>query len=149
MGQAGQLGCVKQGVTFFAKLFFPRHYRNTFDAVQVYSDNALWLIQVPRLYDIYKLNNQITSFEDIIKNLFQPLFEATINPASHPDLHSFLQVESETARIELIIALQYVIGFDSVDDESKPENAMFDIDVAVSFSPQPNLFNQGVSSADS
>ena len=48
-----------------------------------------------------------------------------------------------------IIALQYVIGFDSVDDESKPENAMFDIDVAVSFSPQPNLFNQGVSSADS
>ena len=59
---------------------------------KVYSDNALWLIQVPRLYDIYKLNNQISSFEDIIKNLFQPLFEATINPASHPDLHSFLQV---------------------------------------------------------
>ena len=59
---------------------------------QVYSDNVLWLIQVPRLYDIYKLNNQISSFEDIIKNLFQPLFEATINPASHPDLHSFLQV---------------------------------------------------------
>jgi len=82
---------------------------------KVYSDNVLWLIQVPRLYDIYKLNNQISSFEDIIKNLFQPLFEATINPASHPDLHSFLQ---------------YVIGFDSVDDESKPENAMFDIDVA-------------------
>ena len=25
--------------------------------------------------------------------------------------------------------LQYVIGFDSVDDESKPENPMFDIDV--------------------
>ena len=126
-----------------------RPHKNTFDATQVYSDNALWLIQVPRLYDIYKLNNQITSFEDIIKNLFQPLFEATINPASHPDLHSFLQVESETARIELIIALQYVIGFDSVDDESKPENAMFDIDVAVSFSLQPNSFYQDVSSADS
>ena len=126
-----------------------RPHKNTFDAIQVYSDNALWLIQVPRLYDIYKLNNQITSFEDIIKNLFQPLFEATINPASHPDLHSFLQVENGTARIELFIALQYVIGFDSVDDESKPENAMFDIDVAVSFSPQPNSFNQDVSSADS
>ena len=25
--------------------------------------------------------------------------------------------------------LQYVIGFDSVDDESKPENPMFDVDV--------------------
>ena len=131
---------------FFAKLFCPamKPHKNTFDVI-----HALWLIQVPRLYDIYKLNNQITSFEDIIKNLFQPLFEATINPASHPDLHSFLQVENETARIELILALQYVIGFDSVDDESKPENAMFDIDVAVSFSPQPNSFNQDVSSADS
>jgi AMP deaminase len=47
---------------------------------------------VPRLYDIYKLNNGISCFEDIIKNLFQPLFEVTIDPASHPDLHSFLQV---------------------------------------------------------
>ena len=136
---------------FLPNYSFPamRPHKNTFDAIQVYSDNALWLIQVPRLYDIYKLNNQITSFEDIIKNLFQPLFEATINPASHPDLHSFLQVENETSKIELILALQYVIGFDSVDDESKPENAMFDIDVAVSFSPQPNSFNQDVSSADS
>ena len=25
--------------------------------------------------------------------------------------------------------LQYVTGFDSVDDESKPENPMFDVDV--------------------
>ena len=25
--------------------------------------------------------------------------------------------------------LQYIIGFDSVDDESKPENPMFDVDV--------------------
>ena len=82
---------------------------------QVYSDNVRWLIQVPRLYDIYRVNGGVTSFQDIIQNLFQPLFEATINPKSHPDLHSFLQ---------------YVIGFDSVDDESKPENAMFDADVA-------------------
>ena len=74
---------------------------------QVYSDNVLWLIQVPRLYDIYKLNNQISSFEDIIKNLFQPLFEATINPASHPDLHSFLQVlfvlSQKIQRVTLIL----------------------------------------------
>ena len=107
----------------------------------------MWLIQVPRLYDIYKLNNQISSFEDIIKNLFQPLFEATINPASHPDLHSFLQVslhfsqkissvkklpQSKKSQPHIYPLLQYVIGFDSVDDESKPENAMFDTDVTVS-----------------
>jgi len=82
---------------------------------QVYSDNVRWLIQVPRLYDIYRVNGGVSCFQDIIQNLFQPLFEATIDPESHPELHSFLQ---------------YVIGFDSVDDESKPENAMFDADVA-------------------
>jgi len=81
----------------------------------VYSDHVRWLIQVPRLYDIYRANGGVSCFQDIIQNLFQPLFEATIDPKSHPDLHSFLQ---------------YVIGFDSVDDESKPENAMFDADVA-------------------
>ena len=32
-----------------------------------------------------------------------------------------------------------MIGFDSVDDESKPENAMFDIDVPVSTSNQSNF----------
>jgi len=80
----------------------------------VYSDHNRWLIQVPRLYDIYRVHNSVDNFQDILKCLFQPLFEVTINPNSHPDLHKFLQ---------------YVTGFDSVDDESKPENAMFDIDV--------------------
>jgi len=82
---------------------------------KVYSDNVRWLIQVPRLYDIYKQSNGVHCFQDILQNLFQPLFEATINPSSHPELHSFLQ---------------YVSGFDSVDDESKPENTMFDAGVA-------------------
>jgi len=80
----------------------------------VYSDHNRWLIQVPRLYDIYRVHNSVDNFQDIIRCLFQPLFEVTIDPSSHPDLHKFLQ---------------YVTGFDSVDDESKPENAMFDIDV--------------------
>jgi len=79
-----------------------------------YSDHNRWLIQVPRLYDIYRTHNNVECFQDILKCLFQPLFEVTIDPNSHPDLHRFLQ---------------FVTGFDSVDDESKPENAMFDIDV--------------------
>lgn len=56
----------------------------------------------------------MTSFQDILDNIFLPLFEATNNPEQHPELHRFLQ---------------YVIGFDSVDDESKPENPLFDKDV--------------------
>ncbi|XP_011708010.1 PREDICTED: AMP deaminase 2 isoform X1 [Wasmannia auropunctata] len=80
----------------------------------VYSDNVRWLIQIPRLYDIFKLNKLMTNFQEIINNIFLPLFEVTNDPNSHPELHKFLQ---------------YVIGFDSVDDESKPENPLFDKDV--------------------
>lgn len=81
----------------------------------VYSDNIRWLIQIPRLYDIFKLNKLMTSFQEIIDNIFLPLFEVTARPSSDPDLHKFLQ---------------YVIGLDSVDDESKPENPMIDVDVS-------------------
>ncbi|XP_058064245.1 AMP deaminase 2 isoform X2 [Anopheles bellator] len=80
----------------------------------VYSDNIRWLIQVPRLYDIFKTNKLMSSFQQILDNVFKPLFEATNNPSQHPEIHTFLQ---------------YVIGFDSVDDESKPENPLFDGDV--------------------
>jgi AMP deaminase len=43
-------------------------------------------------------------------DLFQPLFEVTQDPSSHPELHVFLQ---------------RVVGFDSVDDESKPERRLY------------------------
>ena len=57
----------------------------------VYSDNVRWLIQVPRLYDIYKCNKLVDNFAEIIDNLFRPLFEVTKDPNSHPALHRFLQ----------------------------------------------------------
>ncbi|CAK9440635.1 uncharacterized protein LODBEIA_P46550 [Lodderomyces beijingensis] len=73
---------------------------------KLFSHNVRWLIQVPRLYDVYKKNKNVRSFLDIIKNLFEPLFEVSRNPKSHPKLHVFLQ---------------RVVGFDSVDDESKAD----------------------------
>ncbi|KAF8627482.1 hypothetical protein AX17_006294 [Amanita inopinata Kibby_2008] len=73
---------------------------------KLYSHNVRWLIQVPRLYAIYKANNSVENFENIVINIFRPLFEVTKDPTTHPELHVFLQ---------------RVIGFDSVDDESKPE----------------------------
>nr|CAD7395498.1 unnamed protein product [Timema cristinae] len=85
-------------------------------AGDVYSDNVRWLIQIPRLFDIFKSNKLMDNFQEFLNNLFLPLFEVTNNPKSHPELHMFLQ---------------YVIGFDSVDDESKPENPLFDKDVHV------------------
>lgn len=50
------------------------------------------------------------NFEQLLRNIFQPLFEVTQDPSSHPKLHVFLQ---------------RVIGFDSVDDESKVERRLY------------------------
>ncbi|KAK8089537.1 AMP deaminase [Apiospora hydei] len=74
------------------------------------SHNVRWLIQIPRLYDVYKATGLMGSFEQVVKNVFLPLFEVTKDPESHPKLHIFLQ---------------RVIGFDSVDDESKVERRLY------------------------
>ncbi|XP_075893157.1 AMP deaminase 2 isoform X2 [Nelusetta ayraudi] len=80
---------------------------------RVYSDNVRWLIQVPRLFDVYHTKKQLANFQEMLENIFLPLFEVTINPRSHPELHLFLE---------------HVVGFDSVDDESKPEHHIFNLD---------------------
>ncbi|KAG9142537.1 hypothetical protein Leryth_011630 [Lithospermum erythrorhizon] len=72
----------------------------------LYSENVVWLIQLPRLYNLYKEMGIVSSFQNILDNIFLPLFEVTVNPESHPQLHVFLK---------------RVVGFDLVDDESKPE----------------------------
>jgi hypothetical protein len=52
----------------------------------------------------YCSSPQLQSY--ISADVFSPLFEVTKDPSSHPELHVFLQ---------------RVIGFDTVDDESKTE----------------------------
>ncbi|XP_033118747.1 AMP deaminase 2-like isoform X3 [Anneissia japonica] len=80
---------------------------------QVYSDNIRWLVQIPRLFDIYRSNGILSNFGEMLTNIFMPLFEVTKDPSSHPELHQFLQ---------------FLTGFDSVDDESKPEDIVFTMD---------------------
>ncbi|KAG2009706.1 AMP deaminase [Coprinopsis cinerea AmutBmut pab1-1] len=87
---------------------------------KLFSHNVRWLIQVPRLYEVYKANGSVNTFEDIVVNVFRPLFEVTLDPRSHPELHVFLQ---------------RVVGFDTVDDESKVERR-----IHKKF-PYPNLWN--------
>ncbi|QIW97343.1 hypothetical protein AMS68_002861 [Peltaster fructicola] len=77
---------------------------------KLYSPNVRWLIQIPRLFDVYKSSGLMERFDEVIVNVFQPLFEVTKDPSSHPKLHIFLQ---------------RVIGFDSVDDESKTERRIY------------------------
>ena len=77
---------------------------------RLFSHNVRWLIQIPRLFSLYKGMGTMKNFEQLIQNIFQPLFEVTQDPNSHPKLHIFLQ---------------RVIGFDSVDDESKAERRLY------------------------
>jgi AMP deaminase len=35
---------------------------------KLFSHNVRWLIQVPRLYDVYKASGSIETFEDIVKS---------------------------------------------------------------------------------
>ncbi|KAL1806108.1 hypothetical protein ACET3Z_029176 [Daucus carota] len=58
---------------------------------ELYSKNVVWLIQLPRLYNIYKEMGIVTSFQNILDNFFLPLFEVTVDPKSHPQLHVFLK----------------------------------------------------------
>lgn len=68
--------------------------------------NVRWLIQVPRLFHIYRRGGEMKSFAEMIHNIFAPLFEVTLDPQSNLPLAYFLET---------------VVGFDSVDDESRPE----------------------------
>ncbi|ETW47551.1 AMP deaminase [Plasmodium falciparum MaliPS096_E11] len=70
---------------------------------QLSSIRVRWMIQVPRLYHIYKKMKLINTFADFLSNIFSPCFEAIKNPEENK---------------EIFIFLHQIVGWDSVDDES-------------------------------
>lgn len=80
-----------------------------------------WVIQVPRKYDIYFKEGQVTSFGQLLRNIFEPLFAITADPTADPDLVEFLD---------------NVSGFDSVHDESA-------LDRPLEGSPAPDEWTSG------
>lgn len=62
-----------------------------------------WMVQVPRVYKVFRQFNTIGSFGQYLQNIFKPLWEASLHPSEHPSVHNFLK---------------HVSGFDSVDNES-------------------------------
>nr|POE54339.1 amp deaminase [Quercus suber] len=75
----------------------------------IFSSHIRWLIQIPRVFSPDQestASKTEQSFGNIIRNIFEPLFQVTQDTQTHPKLHIFLQ---------------RVVGFDSVDDESKTE----------------------------
>uniref|UniRef100_A0A8C9TAJ0 AMP deaminase n=1 Tax=Scleropages formosus TaxID=113540 RepID=A0A8C9TAJ0_SCLFO len=81
-----------------------------FNRHRVYSPNLKWMIQIPRIYDVFRGRNFVPNFGKMLENIFLPVFQATIDPHSNPELSVFLR---------------HVTGFDSVDDESKHSGHMF------------------------
>lgn len=62
-----------------------------------------WMLQVPRIFPFWLSQKALSNFQQMLDNIYIPLFEVTVNPASHPYLAKLLE---------------HVVGFDSVDDES-------------------------------
>lgn len=74
----------------------------------VLSKNNRWMIQIPRLWRIYRIKpgNDGSGFDEMLQNIFVPMFEATLYPEKHPKVAE---------------ALKHVVGIDSVDDEGASE----------------------------
>jgi len=83
-----------------------------FTQFEMASKHVVWLIQTPRIFHVFKKFGKVVSFSEMIDNFFRPLFEATQAPEKHPEVAAFLE---------------HVVGFDSVDDESKPELSRHDL----------------------
>ena len=50
----------------------------------------MYILQIPRLYNIYKETGVIENFQQMLDNIFEPLFEVTKDPSTHPQLHVLL-----------------------------------------------------------
>lgn len=73
------------------------------------SPNLRWMIQIPRLFSLYKTSRQLDNFGQMLANIFLPIFEATLHPEAHPQIARFLE---------------NISGFDTVDDESKSQRPL-------------------------
>eukprot|EP01056_Protomagalhaensia_sp_Gyna25_P001449 Protomagalhaensia_sp_Gyna_25__1448@NODE_1732_length_1579_cov_6_639610_g1421_i0_p1_GENE_NODE_1732_length_1579_cov_6_639610_g1421_i0NODE_1732_length_1579_cov_6_639610_g1421_i0_p1_ORF_typecomplete_len482_score58_62A_deaminase/PF00962_22/1_6e56_NODE_1732_length_1579_cov_6_639610_g1421_i01321538 len=67
------------------------------------SKNVRWVIQVPRLYHVYRKRGVISSMAEFLSNVFDPLAEAVLRPQDNPEIFGLLRS---------------VVAWDSVDDES-------------------------------
>uniref|UniRef100_A0A4W3H743 AMP deaminase n=1 Tax=Callorhinchus milii TaxID=7868 RepID=A0A4W3H743_CALMI len=95
---------------------------NWFIEQRVFSPNMKWMIQIPRIYDIFRGQNFIPHFGKMLESIFVPIVKATLQPRDH---------------VELSVFLKHITGFDSVDDESKHSGHMF-----CTKSPTPEQWTQ-------
>jgi hypothetical protein len=70
------------------------------------SSHVRYMIQIPRLFGIFATGGKVVTFEELLRNIFQPMVDATLRPEEHPELHAFLA---------------QIGGIDCVDDESSAD----------------------------
>ncbi|OII72012.1 adenosine monophosphate deaminase 2 [Cryptosporidium ubiquitum] len=70
----------------------------------LYCKHVRWIIQIPRLYNVFYKDGYVKSFSELLENIFSPLIEALINPKENPFI---------------FILLSNIVGWDTVDDESQ------------------------------
>jgi AMP deaminase len=75
-----------------------------FDRYGMSSPQNRWMISLPRSYRKLKQGKLVKNFGEMIDNIFKPLWQISLFPASDIKFHYFLT---------------HVSGFDCVDDESK------------------------------
>ncbi|KAJ9467163.1 AMP deaminase [Diplonema papillatum] len=68
-----------------------------------------WMVQIPRLYAVLKKSGQVKTFADVLSNVFEPLWQASLYPGKHARLDHFLK---------------HISGFDSVDSEHEVDTEM-------------------------
>ena len=69
----------------------------------------MWMVQVPRIYPVFRSRNAVASYADVLHNVFAPLFAVSLDESLDPNLAEFLR---------------NLGGFDSVDDESHAEQEL-------------------------
>merc|ERR1711964_308047 len=77
----------------------------------VYQDRFMWMIQLPRIFHIHKKYGKVNNFEEMLQNIFKPLFEATLDPNGEADPDNKIIADF----------LLKIVAFDSVDNENKPD----------------------------
>jgi AMP deaminase len=56
------------------------------------TDHVRWVIQIPRLWQVFcGKPGCFGTFAEMLENIFAPLFEVTLDPSSHPELHLLLR----------------------------------------------------------
>lgn len=67
---------------------------------------------------MYHTKKQLANFQEMLENIFMPLFEVTINPRSHPELHLFLEhVSMMSQEVQPVAPIEMRVAVEESDND--------------------------------